>query len=108
MGREIELNPRRKFHDRVGNKIKEIREKSGIEISELSKESELSEAVLKSIERGKRDICLNGAAARKVCIGDKVIIVAYATYNQEELKSYKPTVVLVDENNDVSEILENL
>ena len=34
-------------------------------------------------ERGKRDICLNGAAARKVHKGDKVIIVAYATYDEK-------------------------
>ena len=38
-------------------------------------------------ERGNRDICLNGAAARKVHPGDKIIIVAYATYNEKELES---------------------
>lgn len=40
-------------------------------------------------ERGKRDICLNGAATRKVHKeGDKIIIVAYATYNDQELEKY--------------------
>ncbi len=52
---------------------------------------------------GQRDICLNGAAARKVAIGDKIIIVAYATMTPDEAKSFKPTIVHVDENNDITE-----
>ena len=59
-------------------------------------------------ERGKRDMCLNGAAARKVQPGDKIIVVAYASYSEEELKDYKPHVVLVDDNNDIGEILEEI
>jgi len=59
-------------------------------------------------ERGKRAICLNGAAARKVHKGDKIIIVAYATYDEKDLETYKPRVVLVDENNDIEEILEEI
>lgn len=49
--------------------------------------------------RGKRDICLNGAAARKVQKGDKVIIVAYAYLTREEEASFEPAIVMVDENN---------
>ncbi len=56
-------------------------------------------------ERGKRDICLNGAAARKAQPGDKIIIVAYAYYTPEELQSYEPTIVLVNEHNNIDEIL---
>ena len=59
-------------------------------------------------ERGKRDICLNGAAARKVQPGDKIIIVAYASYSEEELKNYKPTVVLVDDENNIEKVLESI
>ena len=59
-------------------------------------------------ERGQRDICLNGAAARKVHKGDKIIIVAYATYNDVELENYKPTVVLVDDENAITEIIEKI
>lgn len=44
-------------------------------------------------ERGKGDICLNGAAARKVQVGDTIIIIAYALMNFEEAKTFKPTVV---------------
>ncbi|MCF6202020.1 MAG: aspartate 1-decarboxylase, partial [Hydrogenimonas sp.] len=43
-------------------------------------------------------ICLNGAAARKAHQGDKIIIVAYASYDEKELESYKPTVVLMNED----------
>ncbi len=56
--------------------------------------------------RGKADsgvICLNGAAARKVQKGDKVIIVTYASFNPEEMKDFKPTVVLVDDDNKIIE-----
>lgn len=59
-------------------------------------------------ERGQRDICLNGAAARKVHKGDKIIIVAYATYNDNELENYKPTVVLVDDENSITDIIEKI
>lgn len=59
-------------------------------------------------ERGQRDVCLNGAAARKVHKGDKIIIVAYATYNDQELESYKPTVVLVDDDNAITDIIEKI
>ena len=55
-------------------------------------------------ERGKGDICLNGAAARKVQVGDIIIIVAYASYSEEELINYTPTIVMVDENNQIADI----
>ncbi len=59
-------------------------------------------------QRGKRDICLNGAAARKVHKGDKIIIVAYASYNEKELQNYKPKVVLVNDENNIDEILDSI
>jgi len=49
-------------------------------------------------------ICLNGAAARKVAVGDKVIIAAYAQATEEEAKSWTPTVVLVDDKNRIVEV----
>jgi aspartate 1-decarboxylase len=51
--------------------------------------------------RGQREICLNGAAARKGQIGDEVIIISYTTLPDVEAKVWEPTVVLVDKNNDV-------
>ena len=47
-------------------------------------------------------ICLNGAAARKVQPGDKVIIIAYGLYKPEEMDNYKPTIVIVDDNNKIT------
>lgn len=51
--------------------------------------------------RGSKDICLNGAAARLGAVGDEVIIISYTSLSDEEARAYQPTVVLVDENNDV-------
>ena len=44
-------------------------------------------------ERGSGCICLNGAAARKVQVGDTVIIISYALMDFEEAKAFKPTIV---------------
>ena len=46
-------------------------------------------------------ICLNGAAARKVQPGDKVIIVSYAYFTPDEAENYEPTVIMVDDNNKI-------
>lgn len=54
------------------------------------------------------DMCLNGAAARKVQVGDKIIVMAYAQFSQEELKSYEPKAVLVDEKNAIVAIKKEL
>ena len=59
-------------------------------------------------ERGKRDICLNGAAARKVQIGDKIIIIAYASMSQEEADEYKPKIVLLEDDNSIAQAYEGL
>ena len=50
-------------------------------------------------ERGSGDMCINGAAARLVHRGDKIIVVSYAEYDERELESYEPRVVHVDEDN---------
>jgi aspartate 1-decarboxylase len=50
-------------------------------------------------ERGSGTICLNGPAARKVAVGDIVIVISYAIMTPEEGKIHKPTVVFPDENN---------
>lgn len=50
-------------------------------------------------ERGSGAICLNGAAARKVQVGDVCIIIAYALMDFEEANHYKPTVVFPKKGN---------
>jgi aspartate 1-decarboxylase len=47
-------------------------------------------------ERGSGEICLNGAAARKVVAGDVIIIMSYATLDFDEAKSFKPTIIFPD------------
>ena len=47
-------------------------------------------------ERGSGCVCLNGAAARKVQVGDVLIIISYAIMDFEEAKRFKPTVVFPD------------
>jgi aspartate 1-decarboxylase len=54
-----------------------------------------------AIEGERGQICLNGAAARLVSPGDKVIIITYAEYEREELEHYVPKVVHVDGRNRV-------
>lgn len=55
-------------------------------------------------EPGSGMICLNGAAARCVSTGDKIIIMAYAGYDAQEACVHKPAVVFVDEKNHISRI----
>mgnify|MGYP002537917363 CR=1 FL=1 len=55
-------------------------------------------------ERGSGMICLNGAAARCVQVGDKIILMAYCDLDTEEVKNHKPKVVFVNEENKISRI----
>ena len=52
-------------------------------------------------EEGSGIICLNGAAAKCVSVGDKVIIMAYANMTPQEAASHKPTVLFVNDNNEI-------
>lgn len=79
---------------RVGQKV---------EILNINNGERFSTYVIEG-KKGKRDICLNGAAARKVHVGDKIIIVAYASFDEEELKNYSPAIVIVDDQNNIVEI----
>jgi len=73
-----------------------------VDIVNINNGERFSTYVIKG-KRGNRDICLNGAAARKVHPGDKIIIIAYANMTPEEAKEYKPIVLIVDDNNDIIE-----
>src|SRR5204863_10002998 len=52
-----------------------------------------------AIAGGPGDVVLNGAAARLVHPGDKVLVITYAQYEEAELDAYEPVVVHVDEHN---------
>jgi len=83
---------------RVGQKV---------EIVNINNGERFSTYIIKG-KRGLKEMCLNGAAARKVEIGDKIIVIAYASYSQEELEAYKPIVVHVDNNNNIIEVTNKL
>ena len=55
--------------------------------------------------RGSGDICMNGAAARRVQRGDIIIIMSYVLLSEAEIGVHRPTVVLVDGDNRVTDIL---
>ena len=55
-------------------------------------------------EAGSGMICLNGAAARQVAVGDHIIIMCYAQMTPEEAKEHKPKVVFVNDKNQTSRI----
>ena len=59
-------------------------------------------------EKGKGDICLNGAAARKVQVGDKIIIIAYAVMDEKEADIFKPKVVILNDDNTIAQKFEGL
>lgn len=55
--------------------------------------------------RGSRTICLNGAAARLVQPGDRVIIISYALMNEQEIKNHRPRIAIMGEGNEIVEII---
>ena len=83
---------------RVGQKI---------DIVNINNGERFSTYVIKG-KRGNKDICLNGAAARKVHKGDKIIIIAYASMKIDEADTFKPAIVIVDDENNIIEELSSL
>jgi len=55
-----------------------------------------------------KEFCLNGAAARKVHKGDKIIIIAYTELTPQEADEFKPKIVILDDNNKMIQKLEGL
>lgn len=66
-----------------------------VQVVNINNGERLETYVIKG-ERNSGKICLNGPAARKVIVGDEVIIIAYAHIDISEAKTYKPTVVFPD------------
>ena len=73
-----------------------MREYEQVDVLNINSGSRLTTYII-SGEPG--EVALTGAAARLGEVGDKVIIVAYGSYSDGELESYKPTLVFVDDNN---------
>jgi len=52
-------------------------------------------------KKGSGEICINGAAARKILKGDRIIIMSFASINESETENFKPIIILVNENNKI-------
>lgn len=74
-----------------------IIENEKVQVVNINNGERLETYVIKG-ERGSGNICLNGAAARKVAIGDVIIIISYAAMEFNEAKSFKPNIVFPDTN----------
>src|SRR3981081_2935123 len=75
-----------------------IREFQYIEIYNINNGERFSTYAIRAA-RGGGEISLNGAAARKAMVGDLLIITAYAGVTDEELATWRPVIVLVDDHN---------
>ena len=75
-------------------------ENEKVSIYNITNGERLSTYVIKG-ERGSGIISLNGAAARKVSVNDLVIIVSYASMDFEKAKTFKPSIIFPDENNQI-------
>ena len=69
-----------------------------VQIVNINNGERLETYIIKG-ERNSGVICLNGPAARKVQVGDIIIVIAYALMPFEEAKTFKPALVFPDENN---------
>lgn len=56
-------------------------------------------------ERGSGILCLNGAAARRVQVGDTIIVISYITLNDDEAKRHIPKVAVLNEKNQIKQLL---
>ncbi|PSM53188.1 aspartate 1-decarboxylase [Campylobacter blaseri] len=79
-------------------KAAKLKEFQKVEILDVNNGERFQTYVIKG---KKGEICLNGAAARKVAKGDIVIIVSYASMSEKKARKFKPTIVHVDKKNKI-------
>lgn len=77
-----------------------IIENERVHIYDITNGNRFDTYVIKGV-RGSGTIGINGAAARKVAVTDKIIIVSYASMDFEEAKKHKPLIVFPDDNNKI-------
>jgi aspartate 1-decarboxylase len=73
----------------------DIIENEKVQVLNISNGERLDTYVIKG-ERGSGEICMNGPAARKVIVGDVIIIISYASMDLEEAKTHKPNLLFPD------------
>ena len=74
-----------------------IIENEKVQVLDINNGERIETYVIKA-ERGSGEICMNGPAARKVAVGDVIIIMSYATIDFQEAKSFRPSVIFPDTN----------
>jgi aspartate 1-decarboxylase len=79
-----------------------IIENERVHIYDITNGNRFNTYVIKG-DRGSGVIGINGAAARKVAVSDKIIIVSYASMEFEEAKTHKPLIIFPNENNQIPE-----
>ncbi len=75
----------------------DIIENEKVQVLDINNGERIETYVIKA-ERGSGAICMNGPAARKVAVGDIIIIMSFATIDFQEAKSFRPSVVFPDTN----------
>lgn len=78
-----------------------IREYEQIQIYNISNGERFTTYAIRA-EAGSKIISVNGAAAHKAAVGDRIIICAYCSYNEAELINHKPKLVYLDEHNNIT------
>ena len=76
----------------------QLLENEKVHVYNINNGERLETYVIKG-ERGSGTISLNGAAARKAAVGDKIIIVSYASVDFEKAKTFKPLIIFPDDQN---------
>ena len=89
--------------DKVLLEASGIKENQKVEVLNINNGERFSTYVIEG-KANSGVICLNGAAARKAVVNDKVIIVAYALLDENEQKTFTPKIAHVDENNKLIKI----
>ncbi|MBI4597274.1 MAG: aspartate 1-decarboxylase [Candidatus Omnitrophica bacterium] len=56
-------------------------------------------------QAGSGTVCINGAAARLITVGDRVIIMSYAQLTEQEVEAFSPTVIMVDAGNRIRDVV---
>ena len=79
-----------------------LREFGKVDVLDINNGARLTTSVILG---APGEVCLNGAAARLVQKGDHVIICAYAQFEEDELEGFRPSVVLVDDENRITEYI---
>lgn len=77
-----------------------------VQVVDIDNGNRLETYVIPAPNGATGEVCLNGAAARLVHEGDKVIIIAYAMVDEKELSEFKPKVAFVDDDNKIVKLIE--